>query len=362
MKLQPSQLNLILVTLLSGSFVSGCLADSWTPYSAINSFSYGGPLPLKQVFNDLKGNTAPNRDDSAISTTHLELGGDYNGWRLGVFYRHDYYTRFHPDTLELLYLDKNNLPVESNRHYALQFEMHHLRAQGVRLSTPLVEMGPVTFRPGLILFHAKALMDGSIQGDITTNDSQYNGEAFVNYAYDEDVLLDRSADAPDGWGFGFNLDIAWQINAQWQLHATLEDLAGQVNWDRAPYTRAQITSSTVHFDEHGFIQTTPVLSGIESYTSHRQSLPLRSRLRLNYALSSNYDLFGGADRYGNDTFAIAGVTTKTRSGDYSIAWQTNSNALQLSWQNRYLKLALTADSLSTQKLRTFGFSLALHAP
>ncbi len=362
MKLPLSPLNVILTTLLCGSVISPSLADNWSSYSDINSFSYGGPLPLKQIFDDLKGNTAPNRKDSAISTTHLEIGGDYNGWRVGLFYRHDYYTRFHPDTLELLYLDKNNLPVEANHHYTLRFDMHHLQAQGVRLHMPFIELGSVKLRPGLSLFYAKGLMDGAINGDITTSNSQYTGQAFLNYSYDDDVLLDRVADAPDGWGYAFDIQVQWKINQRWRLQADIQDLAGQINWDHAPYTRAQITSSTVNFDDNGFIKTTPLLSGIESYTNHRQSLPLRTQLRVNYAQSSRYNLFGGADQYGDETFPIAGITTSIDGNHYSIAWQANSNALQLSWQNRHLKLALTADSLSTNKLRTFGFSLMLHPP
>lgn len=342
--------------------VSNAQAKDWALYSNVSSFTFGGPQPIHQLLDGLKGPIAPSDDDTTISHFDLELGAGFRGWQLGYFVRNDYYARFDPDTISLAYLDKNDLAVEANRQYDIWLDIHRLYASGLRVTSPRFNVGSVKLAVGISLFRATAHLDGSITGQITTTEDGFSTLTYVDYSYDEDVLLDRPLTTePEGWGFGFDVYLRWQVNAAITIEAELNDLAGRVFWDEIPYTQAQITSSTVNFDENGFIETTPVLSGIESYKSHKQTLPLRSNVIVDYRFHTTYGLFVGNEQYGHEHFPAMGVAFTPRDATYRLGWQGNSNSLQLERKNASGRFKLIIDDIDLERAKTFGFEFELTA-
>ena len=280
----------LLFTLL-GSTVGH--AQSVIPYSELQNFNYGGPLPLKQLINDLEGNIFPSAKKHAFSHVDWEVGVKMrNGWKVGAFVRHDYYTRFNPDTVRLIHQDKNDLPVDTNQHYDLWLAVHHLKADGIRIHLPKLEYESFQIGLSVSVFHGTGLIDGEVSGQIDTTSNSFSGLVDLDYRYDRDRLLNREANSPEGWGFGFDFEVQWQISPSIELDLRVKDIAGQVRWDQAPFTTAQLTSSTVNFDQNGFIETTPALSGFEGYRSYTQDLPIQSKLTLSYRLSEQYGVFG----------------------------------------------------------------------
>lgn len=331
------------------------VAGYTTPYSELHSFSYGGPLPLRQLINNMEGGASPGDEEHALSHLDWEIGTQLdNGWRIGAFIRHDYYTRFDPDTVRLIHQDKNDLSVETNQHYDIWFKIHHLKADGVRIHMPELIHGSWQLWLSVSLFHARGLIDGTISGQIDTTSNSFSGLVNLDYRYNRDQLLNRQVSSPVGWGYGIDLELQWQLSSNLEAHVQIKDIAARIKWQQAPYTTAQLTSSTVNFDSNGFIETTPALSGFEGYRSYTQKLPLQSKMQISYRVSGQYSLFAVNEIYSTEQFPGIGLTHTTQSAAYSLGWQVRNQALQVGWQRDSLRLKLTADHINRKKIKTFG--------
>ncbi|MDF1644819.1 MAG: hypothetical protein P1U80_11615 [Pseudomonadales bacterium] len=329
------------------------------PYSELDTFSYGGPLPLRQLINNMKGSASLGDEEHALSHFDWEVGMQLeNGWRIGAFLRHDYYTRFDPDTLRLIHQDKNDLPVETNQRYDIWFKIHHLKADGVRIHMPQLNHGSWQLRLSVSLFHARGLSDGTISGQIDTTSNSFSGLVDLDYRYNRDQLLDRQVDSPVGWGYGIDIELQWQPSSSINAYIQIKDIAARVRWQQAPFTTAQLTSSTVNFDSNGFIETTPALSGFEGYRSYTQKLPLQSKMQISYRVAGQYSLFATNEIYSTEHFLSIGFTHTTRGVAYSLGWQIRNQALQLGWQRESLRVKLTADHIVRKKIKTFGIELS----
>lgn len=350
------------ILILSLSLIYPTIGHTQTDgfYAEIHTFNHGGPLPLRQLINDLKGSVFPGTDEHALSHLDWEVGTQLrSGWGVGIFFRHDYYTHFSPDTVRLMHQDKNDLPVETNQHYDLWLSIHHVRADGVRLHMPQAKGDSLQFGLSVSLFHATGLIDGEISGEINTTTNSFGGLVELDYRYDRDRLLDRKADSPKGWGLGIDLEVQWQATQQLDVHLQLKDIAAQIRWEQAPYTTAQLTSSTVNFDENGFIETTPALSGFEGYKTYTQKLPLQSTLQISYRMSDLYGLHLVDEVYSTEHFPSIGASHWSGGDRYNLAWQLRSQALQIGWQNEALRLKITLDHFNLKKTKTFGVELSM---
>ena len=278
---------------------------------------------------------------------------------MGAFIRHDYYTRFTPDTVRLMHQDKNDLSVDTDQRYDLWLKIHHLKADGIRLHTPLFMYDELKVRLSISLFHATGVIDGEISGQIDTTADSFSGLIDLNYLYDQDRLLGRQVESPVGWGYGIGLEIQWHMTQSVDVHLQLKDIAAQIRWDKAPYTTAQLTSSTVNFDSNGFIETTPALSGFEGYKSYTQALPLQSKLQFFYQLSEQYGLFAVDEMYATEHFSSIGLECWDGAQTYSLGWGIRNQALQLGWRNESFRLNISFDDFNQKKLKMFGLEFSL---
>lgn len=352
---------------LAVALLSGILAASadptpdagpWRLYSTLRTLQYGGPQPLHQLFNELEGPQAPNGKDRMLSLAHLEVGVANTSWSLGFFFRHDYMARFSPDTIELLYRDKNDLPVRTDATYDLWIDVHHLEAQGLRIQFPRLVAGPLEFAVGLSLFHATGLLDGSGRGTIETGASSYVGSARLNYRYDQDLLLDRKVDPPEGWGAGFDLSLSWRPRPGTLWTMDVRDLGARIRWRDAPYTRALVTSSTLTFDENGFIETSPLLSGVESNKDATQHLPIQLRTTIRQRLTTGWTALAAFEQYDDVRLPSLGIQTNRGNWTGWAGWQWETNAVELGWGRGHTRLRLLIDQLDPDRITTAGLEFS----
>lgn len=66
---------------------------------------------------------------------------------------------------------------------------------------------------------------------------------------------------------GGDLAFSWQPDDQWKVSARVEDLLARIRWQDAPYTEAVASTDQKSFDENGYAEFAPLLSGREGYRS-----------------------------------------------------------------------------------------------
>lgn len=349
------------VFMLGGSFafadMSSINKNSWSVFSRFDSFSYSEPAPIDQVIHDMEGN-AIQSGDVAFTHNAVEVGARYGKAELSLLQRYDYYMEFTPETADLIYRDKNDLSASPNREYPIELEANHLRAKGIKLAYNFAPLQNLQIKVAASYLQADVLIDGDINGEIVTTTNDLTGELHLDYAYTDDKLFDRQAESPEGKGFALDLYTQWQVSDKLGLDMSLEDVANLITWDRAPYTQARITSNAVNFDENGFLNTTPVLSGIEGYSKHRQRLPLRASLRGTYQVTNTYDALITWKRVAEVDFPRIGVRYKPSPNRFWQAfYDVKTQAIGVGYQSGNLGYVLSMDDAQWSQAHALGLSV-----
>lgn len=347
--------------LLSALFTINAQAENRF-FSQLESFTYSEPVSIDAALNELQGNFSAGEE--AFTHNQLTLGLRRGNWSFSWLARYDYYLSFHPDTAELLYLGENDLPVQLDRTYQLDIEANRLKAQGLKLAYTFEPSPTFTTELAVSYLRTTNLLDGKMRGSITTlNNGSYNGNAQVNYVYDEDLFLERPVSAPSGQGIAVDLGLLWQINKQWLAGLQIQDLYSYIRWKNAPYTRAIVTSSVVTLDENGFIDSQPVLSGTEGFTTHIQRLPVRSTIWTSWQWhqqsSVGMELFS-VDQLHFPRVRIGHAISDTQQ--IQTVWDFKAQALGLSYRDQDLQLSLMSDSLNFSDAHTLGINLSWSLP
>lgn len=281
-------------------------------------------VPFKAFDNDLRGSSAPSGGKHALTFNRLELGIAHRGFELARFIREDYVFNFSPDTMEILYRDKNRIPIPEGKIYDVYLKAQHIKAEGWRAGYGFRLLGTSHVRLSLNYIDAEELLHGSLAGQITVDDGDINGgDLEVLYHYEEDYLLGRRRINPaTGTGYSVDLESKIELKRGWTIALNFYDLLGQIYWDTAPYTRATIASTNTYYDGEGYAHREPTMIATESYKNFTQNLPIQyqlsvmkqlygaigvlytrekydqvdfDRLFLNYQLSDSFSLLTGYD-------------------------------------------------------------------
>jgi hypothetical protein len=335
-------------------------AEQWAVFFDTESFSYSEALPVyDMVIDDMEGDL--EQGEVAFTHNQFEVGMRRGQWSLSYFYRYDYYLEFDYDTIDLVHRDKNELPVEASRDYKIDLDANHIRAKGIKLAWQFNPIDNLTTKFALSYLQADELIDGRIQGGISTSASNsFSGQLDVDYFYDHDVLLDRETPSPEGDGYSLDIYLNWQVNDQWRVSASFKDAVNEISWDEAPYTTATLTSSTVDFDDNGFLHTTPSLSGFEGYNKHQQRLPMRSTVNAQYALSDDFSLTAEVFKVQSTQMPRVGLQYGLAgNAQLALHYDLEAQAVAIKFDNGIFSASYTADDSNFKKAKMLGLQMGV---
>jgi len=324
-------------------------------YLSSHIFGHSETAPIKQiVVDDFEG---ADFDAGKHSFTHnvWEAGAVYKGFKLAAIARYDYALSYSEDTAYLVYADKNEIPIETNKRYELYLDAFHARTNGVKIGYQLDLNNDMHWALDVSYLVVSTFLDGGIDGAITVLDDDYQGEINLDYVYDNDKLLNRQVEKTSGKGFAADLSWAWQANRKLGFSAKWIDLYSALNIERAPFTTARASSSRVSLDAQGRIDVKPVLSGRESYRKHTLKFPRQMRLEGNYWLDDSQQLalrYYRYDRLGFVSMSVLQTLSQTWSVDG--AYDFSAQALTFGLTHSNFRLALSSDRLDFYEARTFG--------
>jgi hypothetical protein len=340
-------------------------ADMLKPEVYVESKMYGHSetSSIKQiVFDNFEGSdyAGGNR-----SFTHniWESGVRFKQFKLATLARYDYVLNYTGDVAELIYADKNDKQIQTNREYELYLDVLHARSYGFKFGYSLSLLPSLTMGVDVSALKLTSFMDGDITGNVLVGNDSYDGDIYLDYVYSQDKLLDRIADKPSGYGYAVDVRWGFQVNDRLSIDAQILDLFSQIKIDRAPFTTASATSNRVNLDANGKIDIKPVLTGRESYRKHTLKLPQRLSLEGRYLLTNAYELGARFDRYDDSIYTSLLFTIPfDNKQQVQTAFDFRAEALTLGWLDQYWRCAITSDQFDISKARTFGlsFSLAHH--
>lgn len=324
----------------------------------MQSFSHSEPISIYGLFNDWEGTYSSGR--KSFSINKIEVGFSLNEWQLSVLNRQDYLFEFAPDTAKLFYDTKNTKSLEAGEIYNLDLTSQSFLARGLKLAyTKQFKQ----FKVGISAAYLEGydLLDGKLSGKAeATAENDYDFNFAVDYAYSEDALFSRKGlDDVKGQGYAFDLDLAWQINQDWRVSAQIVDMFARIYWFDAPRTIATGSSQTKDYDEDGFVVFRPVASGLETNDSFTQYIQTKVFAQTHYVLNEQHELLFEVDDYGIKRFYSGGYQHHLNANSHVQAkYNFTAKAVELSYQNNWLRASLLSDALHFEKANTLGLLLS----
>lgn len=264
-----------------------------------SSTLYSDAVPVKAFEDDLRGINEPHPGGHALTFNRMEIGVAYRAFELAHFLREDYIFDFSADTMDLMYRDKNKIPIPDGMVYDVYLKAQHIKTEGWRVGYNLGFLQNSNVRVSLNYFDAEDLLYGSLRGQVTVEDGDINGGNLnVLYHYHEDYLLNRKRiQTANGGGYSFDLEADIRLADGWRIQLDLYDLLGRIHWDTAPYTQADVASTTTYYDSDGYARRDPMMVGIEGYKNFTQNLPVHYQLSLTKQIVGPWSVVYTREKY-----------------------------------------------------------------
>lgn len=329
------------------------------PFFKISSFSHSEPLAVYGLFNDWEGSLSTGR--KAFSVNRFEAGFRLNSWQLSVLNRQDFYYEFAPKTAKLFYDTNNKKNLEAGETYNLQLSTNSFFARGLKLAYEK-QFSDLKVCLAASYLEGYDVMQGDLSGSAqAVAENDYNFNFAVDYYYAEDALFSRKiTDNVKGQGYAFDLNIDWQINPNWTMVLRAEDLLARIYWFDAPRTIADGSSQTKEFDEDGFVVFSPVANGLETNQSFMQNIPTKVFLSTEYSFNEAHSILVKVDDYKIKRFASLGYAFKSESNtELKVLANLTAEAMELNYQNSWLKASLISDSWDYKRAKTLGLGISV---
>ena len=327
------------------------------PFVSARSFTYSENMPLEAFDNDFQGDFP---DDGSYEFTHNKyaLGIGYRGVEVSFFQRQDYYFRTVGDTFNLVYLDQNDIDFPVDEFFDVYLNVQQVDATGVTLGYRFSPLPALELYVAGSYFESDDVLYGEIAGRLWQTERRPYADLVVDYVYTEEVLLDRPlTDPASGYGYGFDLGLAWQLHEDWHFSALFEDVSGRINWKHAPHTEAVMVSNRDRVDENGVSYKVPALSGKHGFKDIKQTLPVHSQFKLTYQYQN---LLFSAEQETYDKVRF----TRTLLGYKPISWfkveggyDFKSYTKSLEFWTPYLSLLVATDKFDLKQSKNVRMEL-----
>ena len=298
----------------------------------------------------------------ALASARAEVGAAYGSWRLGYVYRKDVTIVADRGVLDLLYLQRNNLPMPAGRTFNLTLAAQAYEVEGPRVAKSFeFDWGKgtkVRIGLGVSSLEGNAVRSTRVGGEVTaTGPARFALNVPWLDSYTKKSYLFLAPGSPSGHGYSLDgaLELEWQGGSRAWL--SVQDLYGRIFWREVPTTQANATTNTTTRDAQGSIVYLPAVSGQNSRLNFTQRID--PRIFAGYAQS-----FGGATLAG-EAFFLRGNLIPSVSIDYRFGenWtlgaardlRFGSVTLSAAW--RKLSLALSSDQRDLGQARALGLAL-----
>lgn len=326
-------------------------------FAAGESITYAENVSIDAWMNDLKTQDV-EPGEYALTRNYSEIGFAIGQMSLAGFARREYLLRFSQDTFDLVYRDKNDLPIDSGRNYAIDLEVSHVLAKGLKVGYDIQPFWGVKSRIEFNVFEAEEVLFGGLKGYLGSTNGRINGDLLLDYNYTEDVILDRPVTPPAfGRGRSIDLEFWWQPVEQFSTHILMEDLYSSINWSHTPYTQATITTVRTYTDSSGNNKRMPTISGREYFREITQRIPRHTRLDATYKLSEDWDIELAQERI--DSLAFNRLTTTYNvwsSIELGVGYDFTAKAPRLELRSPYLNLMVSTDTIDSEKTKFVNLS------
>jgi hypothetical protein len=362
MQMNWSQWYVLISTLMAVGSVD---AQELKPFARMDAFLLSDPVSFGGIQNDWRGSDYKGGENQ-YAATWSEVGVRRGSVSVSGLYREEYANQFSKDTADYYYGDKNRQLVP-NRIYQIDLATSHFQAKGLRLAKIVEPSDKLTLEVGVSALQAFGLQAGHINGQVTAaasgKDQVYN--ARINYFYDEDKLNNLSPRQgvipPSGLGYAVDASLHWHITNTVDVTASARDLMGEIQWNNAPFTDAEVQPVKITTGSDGYIDYDGGLKGSEGYKSQytqhlKPKLDAQVRYRLNQAAAASLSLKHIPEK---TIWGIGGEIPLSNGTLTATAW-SDSKLLTLGYSHKHIDLSVGMDNPKLAAARVFWLGVGVH--
>ncbi len=328
-------------------------------YAVGQAFLANDFIPLSQANKDWSQGYAPRDGKNiALISTRIEVGMQWQGFRLGYINRNEWYGSANRDSLDVIRAIRQDADYDNGRNYTLDYHLRGFAAAGARLtksfSNDLGSGWTLGWGAAASALHGSKVRSEDVTGSATGTGGK-NFTATVDWTRDYSGT-DTAADGfvepyrdgnPTGQGYSADLGLILRREDGWRFEWTASDVLGRMNWYDIP--EKTLSGSN--------LPGAALPGGRKWRVDLVQNLPVKHAVSVSIPTSvANVELadtlFQGTHlpRIGLSKRIGADWTTRL---DYDFRFST----VGLGVAYRWMYLNVRSDSLNLNKARSFGVSL-----
>lgn len=339
------------------------LANGWTVYSDVSAWQASDAVPIRQIEGEWTGYSPRNGRNTFLMRSRVAAGVEKDRWRLGLELRQDAHLATDRATLDAFYLYQQKRHPTPPASVALRARYFSWQAQGLRVGHTF-DLPRMAGRTGSIelsgaVYGKQRLRERSIEGTLRhLQTGTYGASASHLDAYSRMTYPFMGA-APSASGAGLSLAAGMPLADAWTLRLRADDLASRLRWKRLPVNTETLNSDVTSYDENGYVNYAPLLSGRKRQLDRSFRIPRYTAAALDYR-----DQDWGASL---DVARYAGETIPTLSLSRKVGWltlhgnvETRFDSAGIGLEAGNFRFQLQSDTLKLDEARTRSLQLHYH--
>ena len=331
--------------------------SGWAPYLEVRLWEAYDGIAIRQFERDWSVGFAPKAGRNVMfQRNRLEAGVENGPWRLAFEYRQQAVLRTTGETMQLVYRYKQRIRQGAPATYDVDAEAEGWSAKGLRASrwfeVPGAAAGAPRLNLAVALYGTPRVRENAVSGQVDGESSFRVAQTDVNSSFYYPFMGAKAS----GSGASVSAALDWPLGEASRFGLKIDDLWGRLKLRNVPQTEQVIDSAVVHYDEQGYINYRPLLSGRNSQIG--KTMAMR---RFGAAtLSSRFGQWGVAaqvERY-------AGISIPTFTASRAFAWgkvsasvETRFKTLGVGFERHDFHIALQSDRLELSQAKSVGLNL-----
>jgi len=300
-------------------------------YFALNYNNANDALAIKDLSTySWYGYTPQSGTNLAIINHRLDLGMHYDNWYMGYALRYDIFLKTNRSTLDILELINTKSDLPQGEAYTIDLNLYALASHNLIISHSFEINKHLRVFAGGALIKAFGMQEGFVDAYATIgSNNSYDFNGYSEYYYDTNHLYELEVDKPAGYGYSLKFGIEYQKGGH-TLRLIAEDFLSNIYWQELPYSQVSLNSNQKTYDENGYLEYNPTISGYELYKDHVQNLEAKYLLEYEYQYSERIHTKIALNYY--QDYLLPYIAFKYRSNDdttYALGYDTHFHQLSL---------------------------------
>ena len=342
---------------------AAALTAGWTVYSDLSLWQASDAVPVSQVDGEWTAYSPRSGRNTFLMRNRVAAGVEKNRWRLGLELRQDAWLATDRETLDAFTMYQDKRKPAPPASFALQARYFSWRAQGLRIGHK-VEGLRIAGRTASIdlsaaVYGKQRLRERSIAGTLSYPKAETYAFEASHIDADSRMTYPFMGEAPSASGAALSLAATLPLAEAWTLRVQADDLASRLRWKNLPLNTESLSSSVTSYDEQGYVNYQPLLSGRKQQVERSFRIPRYSAAALDY----RYQDWGA----GLQVARYAGETIPTLSVSRRFGWLTLHGSVETRFDSAGLgleagnfRVLLQSDSLKLDEAKARSLQLHYH--